>query len=199
MSTQLSPRIDALVFIPNGQQQPLTDSFLVAQYFSKQHKNVLQKISRLECSPEFMDANFTLCHRASEKQNNKPQPYYQMTKDGFIFLAMGFTGTQAAAIKEKYIKAFNEMAERLTTPPQPLPLELFTSEDELMKKFMQNLHVRVLFEIDGGKVTSSNVVPENAFVVTKERLLELMENDRIFSDHDIVLINTAAANRIAAM
>jgi phage regulator Rha-like protein len=37
-----------------------------------------------------------------------------MTKDGFMFLAMGFTGRpQAAAIKEAYIEAFNSMAEAL--------------------------------------------------------------------------------------
>lgn len=36
-----------------------------------------------------------------------------MTKDGFIFLVMGFTGHKAAAIKEAYINAFNIMAEQL--------------------------------------------------------------------------------------
>jgi len=34
-----------------------------------------------------------------------------MTKDGFAFLAMGFTGKKAAAFKEAYINAFNQMAE----------------------------------------------------------------------------------------
>ncbi len=32
-----------------------------------------------------------------------------MTKDGFTFLAMGFRGKKAAAFKEKYIAAFNQM------------------------------------------------------------------------------------------
>lgn len=36
-----------------------------------------------------------------------------MTKDGFIFLVMGFTGQKAAAIKEAYINAFNMMALQL--------------------------------------------------------------------------------------
>lgn len=36
-----------------------------------------------------------------------------MTKDGFMFLAMGFTGHEAAVIKEAYIEAFNKMAEQL--------------------------------------------------------------------------------------
>ena len=36
-----------------------------------------------------------------------------MTKDGFIFLVMGFTGQKAAGIKEAYINAFNHMAAQL--------------------------------------------------------------------------------------
>ena len=36
-----------------------------------------------------------------------------MTKDGFIFLVMDFTGKAAAQIKEAYINAFNWMAEQL--------------------------------------------------------------------------------------
>ena len=38
---------------------------------------------------------------------------YEMTKDGFIFLVMGFTGHKAASIKEAYINAFNRMANQL--------------------------------------------------------------------------------------
>ena len=38
---------------------------------------------------------------------------YNVTKDGFMFLVMGFTGKQAAAIKEAYINAFNQMADTL--------------------------------------------------------------------------------------
>lgn len=40
-------------------------------------------------------------------------PYYEMTRDGFVFLVMGFTGAKAAAIKEAYIAAFNWMADQL--------------------------------------------------------------------------------------
>jgi hypothetical protein len=38
---------------------------------------------------------------------------YEMTKDGFIFLVMGYTGAKAAQIKEAYIHAFNHMADIL--------------------------------------------------------------------------------------
>lgn len=86
-----------------------TDSRKVAIAFDKQHKDVLRLIRNLECSENFTKRNFTLCYENSDLQNGKPQPYYEMTKDGFMFLVMGFTGKQAAQIKEAYIEAFNLM------------------------------------------------------------------------------------------
>lgn len=38
---------------------------------------------------------------------------YEMTKDGFIFLVMGFTGATVTKIKESYINTFNQMAAML--------------------------------------------------------------------------------------
>ncbi|QNX72845.1 Rha family transcriptional regulator [Acinetobacter seifertii] len=94
------------VFIEN--QQIKTTSLKVAEIFGKQHKNVLQKLESLECSSEFTELNFQL----SEYIDNSGRylPMYEMTKDGFIFLVMGFTGSKAAQIKESYINAFNQMA-----------------------------------------------------------------------------------------
>lgn len=34
-------------------------------------------------------------------------PAYRLTRDGFAFLAMGFTGKKAAAWKERFLEAFN--------------------------------------------------------------------------------------------
>ena len=39
--------------------------------------------------------------------------YYNITRDGFTFLAMGYTGKKAAEFKEKYIAAFNAMEQQL--------------------------------------------------------------------------------------
>ncbi len=36
-----------------------------------------------------------------------------MTKNGFVLLAMGFTGKEAMRIKEEYINAFDAMADQL--------------------------------------------------------------------------------------
>lgn len=38
-----------------------------------------------------------------------------MTRDGFTFLVMGYRGKKAAAFKEAYIKAFNQMEKELNS------------------------------------------------------------------------------------
>ena len=89
----------------------LTTSQLVARAFSKRHSDVLRAIDNLECSQEFSERNFALA-KTKDKQG-KERRSFNITKDGFTFLAMGFTGKEAARFKEAYIKAFNDMAEHI--------------------------------------------------------------------------------------
>lgn len=105
--------IDDVVFIQD--QQVKTTSLKVAEVFAKQHKDVLRKIESLDCSPEFTSAHFCAHVQTIEIGNGatRESKYYEMTKDGFIFLVMGFTGAAAAKIKEAYINTFNQMAAML--------------------------------------------------------------------------------------
>jgi Rha family phage regulatory protein len=107
------------VAVINGQLK--TTSLKVAEHFGKRHDTVLRAIRNLDCSPEFAARNFAECHRINELANGKPEPFYEMTRDGFTFLAMGFTGKEAAKWKEAYIEAFNRMEAELLKP-RPLPL-----------------------------------------------------------------------------
>jgi len=104
-----------LVFVQNG--QTVTDSLTVATTFGKEHKRVIQDIRELECSEEFRQHHFVLSSYKSSQ--NKELPKYSMTKDGFTFLAMGYTGSEAARFKELYIAEFNRMAEALNGPKVP--------------------------------------------------------------------------------
>ena len=100
--------------------EPRTTSLKVAEVFGKLHKNVLQKIESLDCSEEFASANFsanTRTEQIGDRGALREFKYYEMTKDGFMFLVMGFTGQQAARIKEAYIAAFNWMAAQLFGQP----------------------------------------------------------------------------------
>jgi Rha family phage regulatory protein len=105
-------RID-LVEAKNG--QAVTSSLVVADYFKKAHKDVLKAIKLLDCSSIFQERNFAPSFYISDLANggHKNNPMYYMTRDGFTFLAMGFTGKVAAQFKEAYINAFNEMEEKL--------------------------------------------------------------------------------------
>ncbi|MHB1421115.1 MAG: Rha family transcriptional regulator [Bacillota bacterium] len=39
---------------------------------------------------------------------NREQKAYEITKDGFSFLVMGYTGEKAAQFKENFIKVFKQ-------------------------------------------------------------------------------------------
>lgn len=107
----LSAMLDVERFVMIKNDQPITNSLKVAEAFGKQHKNVLQSLQRIECSEEFNGLNFQPVSYIDTKGETRRM--VEMTKDGFIFLVMGFTGAKAAAIKEAYIAVFNQMAAAL--------------------------------------------------------------------------------------
>ena len=113
MSQIATINFDQLVFASNNDIK--TDSIKVAEAFGKLHKNVTAKIKALECSPEFAGLNFKLSKYevVGGKNTTREEDMYEMTKDGFMFLVMGFTGKAAAQIKEAYINAFNLMHAKL--------------------------------------------------------------------------------------
>ncbi|SFY08911.1 Rha family transcriptional regulator [Azotobacter vinelandii] len=95
-----------------------TTSLDVAKHFHKRHDNVIRDIRNLECPEEFALLNFEECSRTGS--NGKPEPYFRMTRDGFSFLCMGFTGKEAARWKVAYINAFNRMEQVLIERPEIL-------------------------------------------------------------------------------
>ena len=84
-----------------GDLVAMTTSLIVAKYFDKEHKNVIRAIKDLDCSDDFRRLNFQPSYYQNEQ--NKRQPMYRMTRDGFMFLVMGFTGKKAAKFKERFI------------------------------------------------------------------------------------------------
>ncbi|WP_085594251.1 Rha family transcriptional regulator [Thalassospira sp. MCCC 1A01428] len=99
-----------------------TNSRDVAAYFGKLHKNVLRDIGELECSDDFRRLNFEPTSHDVEMPNGgrRTERSFNMTKDGFTFLAMGFTGKSAAGFKETYIAQFNAMENTLRAIPEEL-------------------------------------------------------------------------------
>jgi|WetSurMetagenome_2_1015567.scaffolds.fasta_scaffold317258_1 anti-repressor protein len=114
--------MNELVF-RGANDQALTNSLLVAEKFGKEHKNVIRDIKELSCSQNFRELNFELSFTIRQLPNggHKQEPMYIMTKDGFSFLVMGYTGEQAGKFKEEYINAFNGMEKRLQTGGFQIP------------------------------------------------------------------------------
>lgn len=92
--------------LTNGKGESVTTSLIVAEVFGKNHAHVLRDIENLSCSLEFRQSNFGFSSYTSIQ--NKQMPMYEMTKDGFSFLVMGYTGEKAGQFKETFITEFNK-------------------------------------------------------------------------------------------
>lgn len=129
--------MNELVF-RNANGEAVTTSFLVAETFGKNHAHVLRDIDKLECSDEFHKSNFGFTFRIKELPNGaeRKDRYCVLTRDGFTFLAMGYTGKKAAEFKEKYIAAFNAMEQQIRQGLQ-LSSEFMQTQMQMMNQMMQ--------------------------------------------------------------
>lgn len=93
-----------------GEDVPVTTSRKVAEFFEKEHKNVIQSIENLIAEKSAVKNMFML---STYKVRGRDFKEYLLTFDGFSLLVMGFTGPKALEFKLAYIKAFNEMKKEL--------------------------------------------------------------------------------------
>lgn len=104
------------------------DSLFVAEFFEKNHKEVLRDIRKITASnsglsDEFTERNFA--PSTYKDSTGRKLPCYCMARDGFTMLAMGYTGQKAMKFKEMYIRRFNEMEgfiKTLVSARQEFPL-----------------------------------------------------------------------------
>lgn len=170
-----------LVFI-NG-QQTITNSQIVANYFGKRHCHVLDKIEaiKLDAPSEFTSTNFSVHVQKVDVGQGaiRDSKIYQMTKDGFMFLVMGFTGAKAAALKINFINAFNEAQARLSRTQHPFERQ------------------RMLFTWEAGKIVSSQPLEDHQFVTERAKLVNYVREPRFLSLEQLVEIQQAAGEQIA--
>jgi Rha family phage regulatory protein len=107
--------------------QLTTTSRDVAEAFGKRHSDVIERITKLDCSEDFRVRNFPQASFSVKQPNGGATEYteYRITRDGFSFLCMGFTGAKAAQWKERYISTFNAMAAKLAEPVPSLQFRRF--------------------------------------------------------------------------
>lgn len=115
--------------IQNSKGNDVTTSLIVAEVFGKNHKDVLRDIERLSCSDSFNERNFAPIEYTDSR--GRSQKAYEMTKDGFSFLVMGYTGEKAGQFKERFINEFNKRE------------QLLKSEDYILLRSQEILNNRV--------------------------------------------------------
>jgi len=90
-----------------------TSSLEVARIFTKKHKNILRDVENLDVSSGFSRLNFE--PRDYTDERGKVQKMYDINRDGFVFLVMGYRGQAAAQFKEAYIQEFNRKEKEITS------------------------------------------------------------------------------------
>ncbi|EIZ8390125.1 Rha family transcriptional regulator [Campylobacter coli] len=86
------------------------NSLDLAKVFNKNHRHILQT-TKNQPQNDFTESNFILSTYKDKK--GELRPCYNLTRDAFSLLVMGFTGQKAYKWKILFIKAFNEMEKRL--------------------------------------------------------------------------------------
>ncbi|EAJ7530252.1 cpp32 [Campylobacter jejuni subsp. doylei] len=109
------------VIFENKDEQVFCTSLDVAKVFGKRHDHVLRDIENIlndlrEIGTSKDLLNFGETYRNTEirgfgkvKGKTRKDRCYNLTRDGFSLLAMGFTGKKALRFKIAFINAFNEM------------------------------------------------------------------------------------------
>lgn len=149
------------------------DSRDVAEFFGKRHDHVLRDIRSMDLSPD-LGASLFLPTALLDKYGRE-MPAFDMTRDGFTLLAMGFTGKKALQFKLQYIEAFNRMEAKFKTA-QPVPADNHGLLMELVSQQAEtNRLLRALVE-GNQSVTSAVQAVQQALPKPKdERMLSAKE------------------------
>lgn len=99
------------ITITNKGGKLTVSSLQIAESFEKQHKHVLETIENIKAENSAVTPMFI--ENTYKAGTGKAYKCYDITRDGFSLLVMGFTGKKALEWKLKYIEAFNVMEQQL--------------------------------------------------------------------------------------
>lgn len=108
----IDPERNPIVFAKDG--EVFANSRDVAAFFGKNHRDVTRAIDALVAQePNLGVRNFAQGYHTLPETGSQQHRHYEMDRDGFTLLAMGFTGSKALKWKLRYIEAFNAMEAEL--------------------------------------------------------------------------------------
>ena len=149
--------------IQSPQGRDVTTSLIVAEVFGKEHRKVCRDIESLSCSNEFRVANFVQTPY-THPQNGQEYHYYEMTKDGFSFLVMGYTGKKAGEFKEMFINEFNKREMMLK------------SDDYILARSQEILHNRLLLAEKQLEAAQATINSQSAQLKAQASKVEYTDN-----------------------
>lgn len=169
-----------LVF-QNSKGNDVTTSLIVAQVFGKRNSDVLRDIRNLNCSDDFRERNFALMVIMKELPQGGAQKteYYEMTKDGFSFLVMGYTGSKAGEFKERFINEFNRRE------------ALLKDDDYILMRSQQILQKRVEnLQAENKRLEQQNALQEEQL---RQSAPKVEYCDKVLSSKGYLTINMIAS------
>ncbi len=161
-------------------QQAVTTSLQVAEGFEKQHKHVIEAIeAKIQSAENSAHYKTMFAEGVYQDSRNRTQKIYYMNRDGFAFIAFGFTGSKADEFKLKYIEAFNQMENhikhQLDTSNLSPELQMFNAifktvaQQELAHKQLEskvdNISEIVALNTDDWRTDSQNLINKIARIM----------------------------------
>jgi Rha family phage regulatory protein len=163
-----------IVFEQGG--RAFATSLDVAACFNKPHKTVLRGIRTLiERRPDLDGHNFVPIDCRDDGGRLKPS--YNMDRDGFTLLAMGFTGQRALEFKLLYIDAFNRMEDALNASHVADVAEIPSQLREFPNWPLEELRTKKatadLYRMVYGPLSAQWIMPQLGFPSPPRDLVEL--------------------------
>lgn len=135
----------------------------IAEVFGKEHKHVLRDIENILLSlPQERRCNIneTQVERVNNIGATVRSKAFRLTRDGFTFLVMGYTGEKAARFKWAYIDEFNRqqaLLESEVLPPTQSERTLIAG-DSLAESVLRGLSGQIDAENVGDKLVTIGTV-----------------------------------------
>lgn len=129
---------------------------MVAKDFEKQHSKILRTIAQKLTNPKMASLNYFM-ESSYKDSKGEMRKEYLMTRDGFTFIVMGFTGEKADEFKLKYIEAFNKMEEMIKNQMVvQLDSYMITDPLERARKWIEEEQERQRLALENKKLEKDN-------------------------------------------
>lgn len=152
----------------------------VAAYFAKEHKAVLRAIRDAKCSPDFRGRHFAPFY-IKGLDGEEITDYCLMTKSGFAFVVLAFTGDKAAPFREDYINAFDRMEAELLAQAAPVDPMAFLSIPSNVMQVLGQIAQRAV-ELEGQLAVTGQQLAI-AHHTIEEQSVTVVAHDRLTNAH----------------